>query len=688
MPETSYYPLVGGLDLVTPPIAMPAGRAITAQNYHPESRGYQRLPGYERYDGRPKPSDASYWVLDFDAGSAAIAEGDTVTGATSGATGKALIDAVVESGSYVGTDAAGYLVLTNVSGTFVDDESLQVSAVTKSTADGTADEEGAENDANHSTWLADALATARALIAVVPGSGRVRGVWSLGGTRYAFRDNAGATAAVLHRATASGWTAVDLGRQVDFTSGGTFDLADGDEIEGATSGATATVERVIVQTGSFSAGDAAGFLILSGQVGTFQAENLDVGANLNVATIAGDSAAITPLPGGEYEFETYNFGGNTGTNRMYGVDGVNRGFEFDGTVYVPIRTGMTTDTPVHLACHKKHLFLFFAGGSAQHSGIGDPYSWSVVTGAAEIALGEDVTGAVPEYATTLVIIGRNKVAVLYGSDAATWDLDFLASDSGGIARTVQKIGQPLYLDDIGVRGLNTTQAFGDFKIGTITQLVEPLIAAKRKGGFTATGSMRVRSKDQYRLFWSDKSCLVIYFGRKKPESLPLLLDHVVRSPVAVEETAGEAFLFCGDDGFVYEMDVGVSFDGEDIDAYLLLPFNNVGSPTTDKRWHKATFEIDGTVANEIGVVAEFSYGDSDQPPGSQVDVSVTGGGGFWNVDSWNEFFWSTPVQGRAEIPIDGIGTNIALAVLSTAADEEPHTLHGVTLHHSPRRLRR
>ncbi len=138
MMQTFSHLMRGGLDLVSPSIAMNPGRLIGGQNYEPEARGYRRVFGYERYDGQPKPSKASYWVLGFDAGSAAISEGDTVTGATSGATGKALIDAVVTSGSYGGGDAAGYIVLTVVSGAFADDENLQVSAVTKCVADGTA----------------------------------------------------------------------------------------------------------------------------------------------------------------------------------------------------------------------------------------------------------------------------------------------------------------------------------------------------------------------------------------------------------------------------------------------------------------------------------------------------------------------------------------------------------------------
>ena len=40
---------------------------------------------------------------------------------------------------------------------------------------------------------------------------------------------------------------------------------------------------------------------------------------------------------------------------MYGVDGVNNGFEFDGTVFVKINTGMATDAPAWWICSAKSM---------------------------------------------------------------------------------------------------------------------------------------------------------------------------------------------------------------------------------------------------------------------------------------------------------------------------------------------
>lgn len=77
-------------------------------------------------------------------------------------------------------------------------------------------------------------------------------------------------------------------RTISFTSGGTYEIKAGDTITGATSTETAEVIEVTVTSGTWAGGDAAGTLTCFDVSGTFQSENLDVGANSNVATISGD----------------------------------------------------------------------------------------------------------------------------------------------------------------------------------------------------------------------------------------------------------------------------------------------------------------------------------------------------------------------------------------------------------------
>lgn len=77
-----------------------------------------------------------------------------------------------------------------------------------------------------------------------------------------------------------------------YTSGGTYEVAPGDVIVGASSGASAMVADAGLSSGTWAGGDAAGTFVLVNQVGTFELEDLNVLSNSNVATIGADSSPV------------------------------------------------------------------------------------------------------------------------------------------------------------------------------------------------------------------------------------------------------------------------------------------------------------------------------------------------------------------------------------------------------------
>lgn len=648
--------------MISSTLTVDPGRAILTSNYELNLDGRPRLiDGYEAFDGRPSPSDAVYYTLEFDTGSVEIEVEDILTGATG--SGEVLV-VEVESGTWAGGDAAGYVVLFNVTTGYVDDETLNVSGSPVAVANGTESLGGASNDTLDNIYTLAAIEATRDDIGEVPGSGDILGVWLFGGIGYAFRNNAGGTAAVMFKSSTSGWTACDLGRTIAFTSGGTTEIEEDDTITGATSGATATVKRIIVTSGTWAGGDAAGTLVLYSQTGTFQSENLDVGASSNLATIAGDSTETTLLPNGSYEFYTYNFGGHTGQRRMYGCDGVNKAFEWDGSTYVPITTGMTTDTPSHLVAHKGHLFLSFSGGSLQYSSLPAdptdpvfPYIWSAVTGAGELGIGDECTGMI-SLPNLLAVFSRNSIRLLYGTTSDDFELYTHSDESGAIAKTVQRIGPGVFLDDRGITTLSATDAYGDFKANAVSKYIDPYIKTVKS---LVQSSMRVKSKNQYRLFLSNKSAItmtiegneIIGFTRQLYEELPVCCCS------AEDSNGDEVLLFGSDDGYVYQMDKGASFNGEPIDATIKLHFNHLNSPSVVKRIRKIVLELDAPINTYLSASVEFDYG----AEGNQGETFLTDSqGGLWGVDSWDQFIWDGKSTSSQPLDIDGDGENFSLTI--------------------------
>ncbi len=669
--------LRGGLDLVTPAVAKPPGFCIAARNYEPASDGYRRMGGYERFDGQSKPSVQTYYKINVTTVVGTIAAGSTVTGATSGATGIAVVALAL---------ADTYLIVRRTTGTFVTAEALQVSAVTKATSSSAAVEGPVVGfESSHDTWLRAAIEQARALITSVTGSGSILGFFTLNGSQYVIRNNAGGSAAVMWKATTAGWSTQDLGREVAFTSGGVHEIVAGEVITGATSAATATVRRVILTSGSWSAGDAAGRLIVNGQAGNFQAENLDISGFPNSATIAANTTANALPAGGRYDTTEHNFRGAGGSVMTYLANGVGKAFEFDGTVIVFITTGMTTDTPSHVCEHKNHLFLTFPGGSLQHSSIGEPQEWDVVTGAAELSLGHAITQLISGYGQVLVVMGRNQVNLLYGSSVDDWELVPTSEDSGGIEWTASVMGMPVYYDDAGIRRLKTTTAWGDFVTGTDSIKAHPLIVAKRTAGVTPVAAARCKVRTLYFLFYNNKTGLFVYYGRKEPEIMAFELDHQVTTIHVGEDSSGNQEIYFGDDtGYVFQFNKGTSFDGQAVEAYIRLAYNHLGKPSVNKVWKGVQLELTAAPAAEIFLTADFDYGNPDQPGQPEAEFNVSGGGGFWNEDNWNQFYWSNPSVGQAIGELEGFGPSCSLAIISESTYEEPHVLHGLTFNYAER----
>jgi hypothetical protein len=671
-------PCEGGCDFVTPLLLQKPGRLLVCQNLEiGVNNGYDSIMGYERYDGRTSPSDATYTYIPATI-TGTVAVGNTVTGASSGATGYVI---AVESAA---------IIVTQVVGTFTSGENLTVAAVVQASISSTPFESGASTPALNATYTNLAADVYRALIAAVPGSGPIRGVCRYNDVLYAWRNNVGGTEMAIYKSTTSGWSAVSLGRELSFTSGGTTEITEGQTITGATSGATAVVARVVLLSGTWAGGDAAGRFILSSQTGTFQAENLNVGASLNLATIAGNSAAITLAPSGRVKTFTFNFGGQGGTRRVYGCDGVNRGFEFDGTVYVPITTTMSPDTPTNVIVHKFHLFFSF-GSSAQHSATGEPFIWSPVLGAGEIAVGDTITGFSIEMGSeagaALGILSRNTIHILYGNDDADWNLIRYRDEIGAYENSIQNVGFTICVDDSGVVSFRSTNAFGNFLGSTLSQLVNPWIQTRKT---TITDSCVVRGKNQYRVFFEDKTALYVTFGGNKVLGMMTeVLLHTIECMHSVEASnGGEEIFFGSDDGYCYQMEKGTSFDGDNIDSFGMMQYYNCGAPRTNKRFKSATVEATGTGYAEFQLGYELGYSSMNIAQPDALEGSFTGNyqNSRWDSFTWDQFYWDSELVSPQTMKLSGTAENIAFLISKSSDSQQPIQLNGIVVRYQQGRI--
>lgn len=664
--------LGGGLDQVTPTLLLPSGVARRAANFEcGVNGGYTRIAGYERFDGRTKPHLAIYNILVCTL-TGSVAVGNTVQGLASAATGKVIL---VEGSS---------IVITREVGSFLVGEAIGVGMVNVGTIDTV---QGVSAD-GYTDALYRSLAANdyRADIQAVPGIGPVRGVAIYKGKVYAWRNHTDNLSTRMYEATTSGWTQINLGYQLSFT-GGTAEIFDGNTVTGATSGATGVVARVVHESGTWSGGDAAGRLILSSTTGTFQAsENLQVSAATK-AVSGGAASAITLAPSGRYECVVGNFGGGDENYRLYGCDGKNKAFEFDGTVYVPISTGMPDDKPEHIAVHKQHLFLSFKS-SLQFSGLGYPYKWDPVLGAGEIAMSAPITNLLilpgDQSSGALAVYTRRDTSVLYGTSDANFALSTFNTGTGAIAYTAQSMDQAYVLDDRGVMSLGTTLNFGNFLPASLTMNLRPFIEQRIT---LASASTVNREKGQYRVFFSDGTAVYLtVVNSKLLGSMPIQFADPVVCCVEGEDSNGRPVAFFGsDNGMVYQMDVGTSFDGEAIPASVNLIYNSMKSPRILKRFRKASVELAGDYWAEIQFGYDLGYRNTQIPQGLDATYDVDMRSSYWDSMIWDNFVWDGSDITPSEVEIEGVAENIGIRVSSNSAIVQPFTVNTIIVHYTLRR---
>jgi hypothetical protein len=678
----------GGLDLVTPKIAAKPGTLLACQNYECAERGTRRVDGYERFDGRLKPSDATYYYAPFTAGNLSITQGAVVTGATSAATGIAVATATVLSGSYGGSNAVGYLGIYVTSGTFQNGEGLQTAAVTRVTLSAAPTLSGAPTDEIDATLLHAEMERRRALIQKPTGSGAVRGVWTYAGDVYAFRDGPGAVVCNMFMATTAGWSAITLNERITFNNGDVEEPVEGDTLErGAVS---AVIERIVVRAGDWSTGDASGYIVLSGRTGgdfTAGAATLGVGATtLNLL-----ASQITPAmqPGGRYRFRNHTFSGATTDTRMYGVYGLGAAFEWDGAVFTPIVSDLGVDAPTHIAVYANHLILGFERGALIGSEINWPLSFKAVNDAFEINFGSPVRGLIDGVSTSLMTYGKGRIGYLTGSDTDTFELRDVTTIAGAKAESPVMGPKPYHIDDRGIRRLDASQDFGDWKMGSVSELVAPIFETKAAAGVRPSAVVSVKRKNQIRWFFDDGSFVAVYLGRKFPEITTGTLPFIAYCACSGEDADGDEVIFAGaEDGYVYQIDTGTSFDGAEVDAWFVPHFASPNGNSSNKVWHGCAVECDAATTSTEGItyVAEYSYGDGLLVPSAEGTSSITGVGGIYDVSNWDTFPFDAPVQGTAWADLSGFGFNVSLAIRSELTYEDPHTISSMSFNYSQRGL--
>jgi len=419
--------------------------------------------------------------------------------------------------------------------------------------------------------------------------------------------------------------------------------------------------------------------------------------NPSLASSPADNAVITFLStsrdgAGRMRFDRYNF---NGTDKIVLVDGFNAPAIYDGSVYTVLNSA---PADVVGATHVKNFknTLFFAKNSdITFTAVYTDSDFSAANGAGVLNVGDIITG-LSVFREQLFIFTENSIFRLNGSTIADFRLDPVTRDIGCLdGDTIQEIGTDImFLAPDGLRLLGATDRVGDFNFANVSKVIQSEFSS-----FTTTStnysSVVLRGKSQYRIFGYNTS-----FSTENARGIIVTqLAEEAGSGIACSETRGikayvadshlhdgvERIVFANASGYVYQLEQGSSFDGDNIYAVFSTPNLPLTDPRVRKTFYKMFLYTDpaGVVSFDAFLKLDFDQVDSIQPLGIDINNLLAGSTAVsvYGAGTYGSGLFGAKLQYIFEAQLIGSGYTGALTFISDSTNPS-FALDAVTIEYA------
>lgn len=349
--------------------------------------------------------------------------------------------------------------------------------------------------------------------------------------------------------------------------------------------------------------------------------------------------------------------GNKARHATYNFDGDDKTVFVDGTNY-PAIYNSNGNTMTFLSASSTNINTdlegaenvtifkntgFYSKGSTVY--FAAPFTvdnFSPADGAGDISVGNDVTGLVV-FRDQLIIFTIDSIKRLTGNTAADFQLTSITDRIGCIsADSIQEFGGDIiYLAPDGIRLLSATDRIGDFALDVASDKAykEAEEVIDSTSNFT---SCVIRNKSQYRLFSfvtaqqisSAKGIVATKFTAQGASGVQWSTTKGIKANIADSVYTGttEAIMFSNNTGYIYVMESGVSFDGDDIESIYESPYMPITDPQTRKTAYKLTLytEPQGNMELDFRLLFDFDSGNDTrvvQPQPITIGQTIAGGAG-------------------------------------------------------------
>ena len=246
--------------------------------------------------------------------------------------------------------------------------------------------------------------------------------------------------------------------------------------------------------------------------------------------------------------------------------------------------------------------------------------FDVANGAGSINVGTDVTG-LAVFRDQLIVFTTSSIKRLTGSTSADFQMSPITDRIGCInGDTIQEVGGDIiYLAPDGLRLLSATDRIGDFALDVASDKIQK-DAVDFLNTASIFSSVILREKAQYRIFAyvssersdTSKGLLATKFISQGASGLSWATTKGIKAYVADSRYANdqETIAFANEDGYIYILNTGNTFDSDIIEAIYESPFMPISDPQVRKTFYKMTLYAEPTGSMNLDVNLKYDFASS------------------------------------------------------------------------------
>ena len=389
------------------------------------------------------------------------------------------------------------------------------------------------------------------------------------------------------------------------------------------------------------------------------------------------------------------------------ADGANKPYRFrmEGTGALTTRTFFADEITVdgtkavkYVTVHDHHLIA--AGvednlSTVYYSGYNTPHNFSNAS-AGSVVISDQIQG-IRGFRTDLIVFGKNTIHKLINiNDTASIRIDPITENVGCLSGySIQEIGGDLlFLSPDGIRTIAGTARIGDVELSSVSRQIQSIIGDVARNIDTFTiDSCVLRSKSQYRLFYTDKTLgssvskgIIGTFTANGFEWSETLGIQAMGLTTGFDADGIEKDYHGDKDGYIYNHDTGNSFNpkgvAEEIVAEYQTPnfdFGDIGTRKTVK-YVRLSVSPEGECQPTLRMRFDYEDPNIPQPQDYTLDsipLPAIFGSAIFNVATFGAA--NDPMFRQ---PVEGSGNTISFRIRS-ADTKAPYAINGLYIDYMP-----